>query len=139
MPTNGDKVFVVACDVRAESHNIEEQQLKLVLSTRRLLSICKQSPMIQYEATYKLIWSGYPVLLAGTSNCDRVFHPFLLVVTKGESKEDFEFIFRALLDPEWTPNILLVNGCDAITNALIFVFGEAQVCVSCVIITRRKM
>ena len=30
----------------------------------------------QYHLTYKLIWQGYPVLICGTSDRDRHFHPF---------------------------------------------------------------
>jgi len=79
---------------------------------------------------------GYPVLLAGTSDSDRVFHPFLLAVTKGESTKDLEFIFRALHNfvPEWSPNILLADGADAITQAFTLVFGEPKVRLICVII-----
>ena len=92
--------------------------------------------MIQCDATYKLTWQGYPVLLAGTSDSARVFHPFLLAVTKVESTKDFEFIFRVLHNfvPEWSPNILLADGADAITQAFTLVFGEPKVRLICVII-----
>lgn len=102
MSTDEDKIFVIAFDIRAKSCNIEEQQLQIVLSTRRFLSTCKQSLMIQCDAIYKLTWQSYPMLSAGTIDCDRFFHPFLLVVTKGESRENFAFIFRSLhnFDPE---------------------------------------
>ena len=63
------------------------------------------------------MWQGSSaVLITGSSDRDRVFYPFLLSVIKGETTEDFEFIFRKIhkIHSDWIP----------ITNALTVVFGE---------------
>jgi len=62
----------------------------IVLSTPCLTSLA------QINATYKLTWQGYPIIIVGTSDKQQVFHPFTLAVTPGESEEDFSFIFDAL-------------------------------------------
>ena len=81
--------------------------------------------MLQTDATYKLTWQGYPVLLVGTSDADKVFHPFALAVTKGETTTDFTFLFQALHNAylEWSPTILMADGSDAISNGFTAVFG----------------
>ena len=91
IPADEDEAFVVEFDIFADSPKVADQRLRVVLSTRRLLALCKKSPMLQCDATYKLVWQGYSVLLARTTDRDRVFHPFALAITKGETTEDFQF------------------------------------------------
>lgn len=133
LPSDVDEVFVVDFQVRADSYDVNEQQVRVVLSTRRLLSFCKESRMVQCDATYKLLWNGFPVLIAGTTDCSRVFHPFVLSVTTGETAQDFEFIFRAIrkFHTDWTPTVLLADGADAITKGFTSVFGEPLVRLMC--------
>ena len=63
-----------------------------------------KSPLTRTDATYKLLWQGYPVLIVGTADANHVFHPFAVAVIKGETEKDFAFIFEALheADLEWT-------------------------------------
>ena len=44
------------------------------------------------EATYKLIWQGFPVLVVES----RHFHPFGIEVCSNENTEDFEFLFNSV-------------------------------------------
>ena len=85
------------------------------------------------DASYKLIWQGYPVLIAGTTDCNYVFHSFCLAVCKGETTEDFEFVFRTLhqFDPEWNPNVLLADGSEAITAGFEREFGPSTPRLMC--------
>lgn len=128
-----DDPFVLNYVVDAKSFDVDDQDLKIVISTRRLLSLCKNSPLVQIDATYKLVWQGYPVIIAGTTDKNKVFHPFVLSVTKGESANDFEFVFRALHEAqlEWSPSFLLADGSDAITAGFIAVFGPPTIRIQC--------
>lgn len=89
--------------------------------------------LVQTDATYKLVWQGYPFLLLGTSDANHVFHPFAVAVTKGETGRDFEFIFSAVSKavPEWKPSILLADGSDAITKGFTTVFGVPNIRLMC--------
>ena len=57
---------MLALYIEAESSNPDEQDLKLVISTRRLFSLMEKNPLTQTDATYKLLWQGYLVLIVGT-------------------------------------------------------------------------
>lgn len=134
IPQDEDEPYVLDFNIHAESYEVEEQDLKIVVSTRRLLSIAKKSDkLVQTDATYKLVWQGYPFLLVGTSDANYVFHPFAVAITKGEAQEDFEFLFRALsiAIQEWKPTVLLADGSEAITNAFTSVFGAPEVRLMC--------
>jgi len=73
------------------------------MSMGRLLRTMEKTEMIQIDATYKLNWQGYPVMVFGTSDCNQVFHLFGLAVCNGETAEDFRFIFESVhnFNLEW--------------------------------------
>ncbi|RNA30608.1 hypothetical protein BpHYR1_027621 [Brachionus plicatilis] len=65
-------------------------------------------------------------------SCDREkkFHPFGIAIAKGETEEDYEFIFKALKDSvnrlfyhEINATILLADGAPAIHNGFKKVFN----------------
>lgn len=66
----------------------------------------------------------------GTTDKNQTFHPFLLAVCKGESKDDFAFIFQALhsFNPEWMPTVLLGDACEA---GFVEVFGPPLIRLMC--------
>jgi hypothetical protein len=132
-PRDEDEPFVLDYLVEAKSRNVDDRDLKIVISTRRLLSLCRRSPLVQIDATYKLIWQGYPVIIAGTTDKNKVFHPFLLAVTTCERADDFEFVFHALhqMQLEWFPSLLLADASDAITAGFVAVFGPPTVRIQC--------
>lgn len=98
IPDDVNEQYVVSFHAHAESHDVDEQKLKVVSSTRRLFSLCLKSVLVRTDATYKLTWQGYPMLHVGTSDVVKVFHPYTATVTKGETAEDFAFLFRALYE-----------------------------------------
>lgn len=48
------------------------------------------------DATYKLIWQGFPVLVCGTTDMGRHFHQFGVGVCVNEKQEDFAFMFNTI-------------------------------------------
>ena len=45
------------------------------------MGILHKSKVIQADATYKLNWPGFPVMVVGTSDMDRKFHPGGIAIT----------------------------------------------------------
>lgn len=89
--------------------------------------------MVQIDATYKLNWQGYLVMVIGTSDRNNVFYKFGIAVCKGETANDFAFIFQALhnYNLEWQPSILLADCNETITTGFMQVFGEPRVRIMC--------
>lgn len=134
IPQDEDEPYVLDFLILADSYDVEEQDIKIVITTPRLLSLARKfMRLVQADATYKLIWQGYPYLLVGTSDANYVFHPFVAAVTKGESQSDFEFIFKAIKKgvPEWKPTVLLADGSEAITNGFTSVLGDPETRLMC--------
>ena len=108
-----------------------ENKFRFFITTKRLLQIASRSKRIHADATYKLLWQGFPVLIIGTSDLDRHFHPLGMSVCSNETIEDFRFVFRGLQEgiqklnlEEIKPEVLIADGADAIRNAFRDVFGE---------------
>lgn len=80
LPSDEDEPFVLRHLVVAKSHLLSEQDLKIVVSTSRLLQNADKSDMVQADATYKIVWQGYPVLIIGTRDMSRTFHPYTLTI-----------------------------------------------------------
>lgn len=93
-----------------------EQDLKILTSTRRLLRILKKCDKVQFDATYKIVWQRYPVMLVDTSDKCKVFYSIAFAMCKGESSDDFIFQKLRNYDLSWSPSLLLVNENEAITT-----------------------
>jgi hypothetical protein len=85
--------------------------------------------MLATDGTHKCVWQGYKVLLVGTIDRTKAFHPFGVGITTGETEFDYKFIFESLkktvynqFDRTLSPTILLADGADAIHNGFALVF-----------------
>ncbi len=55
---------------------IDENKLRLFISFIHLLNIAPMSSHKNGDATYKLVWQGFPVLIIVTTKFNKAFHPF---------------------------------------------------------------
>ena len=103
----------------------EDDIFRFFVSTRRLINFSSNlKTTIQTDATYKLVWQGFPILLVGGSDSDRVFHPLGIAVCSREAHFDYKFLFDALqlgrsrleLPPLSLGLSLMADAADSITN-----------------------
>ena len=92
VPANNDEPFIMSYEFGDDSN----QYIRFFITTTRLLQIALASSVIHADATYKLNWQGYPVLIIGTTDADRKFHPFGLAVCNSEKRDDYIFYLKAL-------------------------------------------
>ncbi|CAF3380895.1 unnamed protein product [Rotaria sp. Silwood2] len=138
IPDSDDEAFVCSHEIQYEDVEDIGNKFRFFLTTKRLLSIANKSNKIHADATYKLIWQGFPVLIVGTSDLDRKFHSIGLSVCTEEKQKDFEFIFKAIRDGSfkldnsstYKPDVLIADGSDAIRNAFNCIF-ESNKMVMC--------
>ena len=75
-----------------------KESFRLFVTSKFLLTLAsKHLKVLQADATYKLLWLGFPVLIIGMSDREKVFHPIGISLCKGEGEADFEFIFKSLV------------------------------------------
>jgi hypothetical protein len=104
------------------------------------------SQHIHADATYKLIWQGFPVLVIGTTDLNKAFHPFGLAICSNEKTKDFQFIFNSLQTamqkinrPLLKPTALISDAADAIKNGFTNVFGSSYNQIMCWAHMKRKV
>lgn len=123
IPLSDDQPFVISYDVNVNDEKPEASTFRFFVSTKRILRNAIGCRLIHCDATYKLIWQGFPVLTLGTTDSDRKFHPFGACVSTNERSEDFAFLFQSLIDivkqlfdGDFDPEILIKDAADSIGN-----------------------
>lgn len=109
--------FVIDYAVNVDEENVDKSKFRFLVSTKTLIQNAIGAERFHTDATYKLTWQGYPVLIIGMTDSDRKFHPFGVCVSTNECAVDFEFVFRALknageqlFSADIEPKVLI---CDA--------------------------
>ncbi|CAF2148675.1 unnamed protein product [Rotaria magnacalcarata] len=89
-PESIDSPFVASYEViyeddieNEDDDDVNVNKCRFFITTKRLLQIAARSKKTHADATYKLVWQGFPILIAGTTDLDRHFHSFVMT-TRGE-------------------------------------------------------
>ncbi|CAF1565907.1 unnamed protein product, partial [Didymodactylos carnosus] len=76
---------------------IDINHICICITTRQLLSACKYSSTLAIDCTYKITYNELPLLVFGTSDLNRHFHPLgLCLISTDESADTFKTLFRVL-------------------------------------------
>ncbi|CAF2152090.1 unnamed protein product [Rotaria magnacalcarata] len=134
IPESDDAPFFASYQIIYDDDgDINENKFRFFITIKRLLQTASISKKIHADATYKLVWQGFPVLIIGATDLDRHFHLFGMAICSNETTQDFRFIFRALQKgmkklnlEEIDPDFLIAADADAIRNAFQDVFGEKK-------------
>lgn len=144
LPLDPHEVFVVC--YRIEDSDEQNPTFRFMKSNKYLIEISKDARVVHADATYKMIWQGFPVLVCGTTDQNRKFHPLCLTISSNEQKEDFKLMFQGLKDKiqeifesSWNPKVLVCDAAKSIQNAFLEVFGEHVVVRMCWAHAKRKI
>ncbi|XP_035712736.1 uncharacterized protein LOC118437652 isoform X1 [Folsomia candida] len=69
-PTSQDQTILVGKII-----DFEKKTFHFMLSTPRLMQVLTFGDCLHADGTYKLVWENFPVLVLGTSDKNRNFHP----------------------------------------------------------------
>lgn len=135
IPSDENQGFVIG----SESSGIQKDlSFRFVLSTLFLLNLLKSQKKICIDATYKLNWLGFPLMVLGTIDRAKRFHPLIYACCSHEKGLDFEFIFKSVKNAikthfnyDFEPEMMIADGADAIRNAFYNSFASAKHDVMC--------
>lgn len=75
------------------------------------------------DATYKILWQGFPLIVVGFIDREKHFHVIAIVVTSNERTSEYEFVFRYLKKgieqqskQPFLPEVLTSDYAKAIRN-----------------------
>ncbi|CAF1159836.1 unnamed protein product [Rotaria sordida] len=137
--TDENKYFVVSYKIMYnDEEDVDGNKFRVFLSTVRLLNIASISSHIHADATYKLIWQGFPALIIGATDLKKVFHPFGLAICSNEKTKDFKFIFNSIQiglekikKDLLKPSALVSDAADSIKNGFKNVFKDEYNQIMC--------
>lgn len=135
VPSDNNKAFVIGSDSSTVQSDL---RFRFVLSTLFLLNLLKDKKKICIDATYKLNWLGFPLMVLGTIDRAKRFHPLVYACCSHETGLDFEFIFKSVkdaikihFDHDFEPEVIIADGSDAIRNGFYNTFKSAVLDVMC--------
>jgi hypothetical protein len=85
IPTIDPDAFVVANVIEYN----EPTFFRFFVSSKTLLALARNVKHIHADATYKLVWQGFPVLVFGSTNRNRQFHCFGILPPREENCSSF--------------------------------------------------
>ncbi|CAF0869309.1 unnamed protein product [Brachionus calyciflorus] len=114
--------------------SITDKYFRICLTSNELMKNAQKRPdLLAIDATYKVIFQGYPLIIAGTIDYHRHFKPILAAVTTREAEDDYTFVFDSIKKkiPNYNPTYLLADGADQITNSFQNVFRKKFTRIMC--------
>lgn len=134
-PLDVNQAFVI--DSKFSSHE-EDLSFGFTISTLALLKKLSDQETICVDATYKLNWHGFPLVVVGTVDRAKRFHPVLYACCSHERSQDYKFVFESAkkaikqhLNKDFKPKVLIADGADAIRNAFYESFESAELDIMC--------
>uniref|UniRef100_A0A915EBI9 MULE transposase domain-containing protein n=1 Tax=Ditylenchus dipsaci TaxID=166011 RepID=A0A915EBI9_9BILA len=107
-----DKSFVCAF---ASSIIDQKQVFCLTWTTQKLRRMQHLSKVIQVDATYKLNWHGFPVMVCGFSDAEQHFFATHLALVSNENTWCYERFFEAISALNYIPEIIMGDGDTTIS------------------------
>ena len=100
MPEDLDEVYVPHHEIKYDESAVEKSErvtLRVFFSTKRLLSLTQMgSQHVNSDATWKMVYQGYPLIMNGTTDMKKAFHPYGLWLTLTETHVDYAFCFDGI-------------------------------------------
>lgn len=97
IPENDNDSFVLNHEVIYKNEGLgTAPQFRVFITTKKLLNNARNTNFICADATYKIVWEGYPALVLGTTNINRQFALIGIGLCSGEAENDFHFMFSSL-------------------------------------------
>ena len=125
MPDDVDEVFCGSFEHKTRKNNTLKY-LRLFVTTARLIAFIKENPnLLVTDSARKSNWKGFSLILMGTTDASRQFHPFGLLLSLKAKKKDFKFGFKVLITlcrhlndgMRYRPSKLLADNSSIITKA----------------------
>lgn len=136
-PAEVDATFVLSHEIVKEKNS---KGFRFCMTTPRLLEMLSSMQTICIDATYKLNWMGLPLIILGTVDRMKRFHPMIYACTSRETTADYAFVFSSVKKgiatyiPEklFAPKRIIADGAEQIRNAFYEVFEEsAEIDIMC--------
>jgi hypothetical protein len=81
--------------------NIKTKTFRILIIIRRLLQLESEARMIYTDATYKVLWHGFPAFIIEFADAAYTFYSCELALCSSETANDYEFILSTFQHNIW--------------------------------------
>ena len=108
--------------------NPEDTRFLAIFATKRSLSLLSKSDILHVDATYRLNWNRYPVMIVGVSSAQGKFFGSFAVLSSHEDTEAWKEIYSFVHRQDIHPRYRMADGAQSITKAGEEVFSDCEDC-----------
>ena len=124
-----DRVFVFEHDINANA-----RQVRLSLSSKRLMKLAAQATTINLDASQRMKWFDTSVLFIGVSDAGGAFFPVMFSIISQETTCNYLNLLnvlkrsvKSLSGSEFRPRCIIGNGDPNLTEAVDLAFPDAVI------------
>ena len=110
LPYNDIEAYCAYANIQDDIQKDEETRVCDVLKTKRLLSFLSKSDTIHVDATYRLNWQRYPVMIVEVSNSVGKFYGSFTVLSSQEDCQTWTEIFNFVHSLNIHPKFRMSDG-----------------------------
>ena len=121
VPIDHDEAYVVQTSI-----DYDNATFTVIFSTKRLLENAARCRVLCIDATYKVTYEGFPLILAGTVDCNGHYHPITVSIVHNESLQTYKTVMQNLKDSNCSPVYLMSDAADSIKSAGKSIFGNIE-------------
>ena len=114
--------------IQDDNQKDEDTRLTVIFSTKKLLKHFSKSDVVHLDATYRLNWQGFPVMIIGVSSSTGKFYGCLTVLSSHEDTEAWNEIYKFIHSMDIHPKIRMSDGATSITKSGNEIFGTCEHC-----------
>ena len=127
-PSNDIESYVAYQNIQDDGDANEEIRIVIIFTTKRILSFLSKQNNLHLDATYRLNWNNYPVMICGVTNVTGMFFPSMTVLSSHEDAQAWSEIYGFIHDQGVHPQKRMADGSLAISKAGEEIFGGCPDC-----------
>ena len=119
VPDNDIEAYIPYYNIQDDVDQADKTRFCIIFSTKRLLSFLTKSSTLHIDATYRLNWQGYPVMIVGVSSATGKFFGSMSVLSSHEVSEAWAEIYTFIHGLNVHPKFRMGDGAQSITKGII--------------------
>ena len=108
--------------------NSEDIRFLVIFSTQNLIERMRKGDCFNVDATYRLCWQKYPILICSITSQRGKFFGSMAVLSSHEDSETWRGVYQYVHDLNIHPKFRMSDGAKAITRGGVEVFSECSEC-----------
>ena len=128
IPDDKDEGFVSYSKIDDDVTDPENTRLLVIFTTRNLIERMSKSDNIHVDATYRLCWQKYPILICGVTSDTGTFYGSMVILSSHEDAETWSEVYKYVHDLNIHPKFRMSDGAKAITRGATEVFTDCEEC-----------